>query len=122
MDWDQVEDKIIWGERKGKEDSIESINSMELESLRIKTCMLLEWQLSWNMRENDQEVGRCLQKGGEVITDQDSKIQSWKILGKGKDNDLEIAMRSMDYTYFTFSPKNLGHLKETTTRDYSSNL
>ena len=42
------------------------------------------------MRENDQEVGRCLQKGGEVITDQDSKIQSWKILGKGKDNDLEI--------------------------------
>ena len=88
MDWDGVEDKIIWGERKSKEDSIESINSMELESLRIKTCMLLEWQLSWNMRENDQE----------------------------------IAMRSMDYTYFTFSPKNLDHLKETTTRDYSDNL
>lgn len=42
MDWDQVEDKIIGGERKNKEDSIESINSMELESLRIKTCMLLE--------------------------------------------------------------------------------
>lgn len=28
----------------------------------------------------------------------------------------------MEYTYFTFSLKNLGHLKETTTRDYSSNL
>lgn len=80
MDWDGVEDKIIWGERKSKEDSIESINSMELESLRIKTCMLLEWQLSWNMRENDQEVGRCLQKGGEVITDQDtdSKLENFR--------------------------------------------
>lgn len=109
MDWDQVEDKIIGGERKNKEDSVESINSMELESLRIKTCMLLErGQWSWNMRENNQEVGRYLQKGGEVIIDQDSKLE---IFRKGKDNDLEQQWGSMEYTYFTFSSKNLGHFE-----------
>lgn len=33
-------------------------------------------------------------------------------------------MRSTEYTYLTFSPKNLGHVKETTatTGDYSSSL
>lgn len=97
-----------------KEDSVQSIINVELKSLRIKTRLLLERVAmsrelkSLNTRENDQEVGRCLQqrKAGLIIDDDvDSKLEN---LAKGRENGLEAAVRNTEYTYLTCRPRNLG--------------